>query len=133
MMGKNMFNVARWFGEVTDQRSVKMRENSKKIKSLKSDSTIEAVKEIFQLQEENRRLKKEVNANLNKEHKQKCPICNSNLVELAYYGVRKDLERSLPECKTSKLPNLQYWDKSKIMFLDKIIDEKEGIANWLPK
>jgi hypothetical protein len=135
MPDQNHFEVARWFGQVTDPRSKKMRENSKKIKFLKNDTSIDAIKELFQLETENKKLKTEVKAILNKEHTLLCPICNSKMVKLTYYGLRKDLQRSLVECRKERLPNLTYWKDhkgklSKTYFLDKIIDSDNQTLNW---
>ena len=97
--GKKHFEVARWFGDVVAPETKVMRENSKKIKQLKQDSTIDAVKEVFKLEEENKQLKIKVKTVLDRVPKDLCPICNRELVKLSYFGSDYRLAKNLQECR----------------------------------
>lgn len=130
------FKVARWFGDTVSKETKQLRENSKKIKELKKDSSTEAFLEIERLQRENKEIKQcqklKQEGNL-KKHEQKCPICGKKMVKLEYFGLRTDLKRSLQECRKGRIQGINYYKNSKVMFFDSVIDGKNQVLNWAEK
>jgi hypothetical protein len=119
--GKKHFEVARWFGDVTDPDTKIMRENSKKIKQLKKDSSEKAYHEIVKLTTENKDLKEKRETALSRIPKEKCPICGRELVKLEYHGLDKSLAKNLQQCSSIE-------DKR---FFSPIIDSVNNCLNWV--
>lgn len=133
MYKEKHFEVARWFGDTVSKETKQLRENSKKIKQLKKDSSNEAIPKILELQNKNREIKecqKLKKLGNEKRHRQKCPICNRELVKLTYFGLRKDLCQSLQECRKGRIQGVNYYKNSRVMFFDSVIDGKNQVLNW---